>query len=458
MILEGQSQLRLFVGGLLGAAAVVGVLAGMEPAYAVGAAIGLVFAILVVSDLALGVCLFSTVAFVEALPNVFGQLSIAKLIGGLLVISWVASSAYRRSDRRLLTAHPVFTALLLLMAVWVVMSVLWARDEAAAFGAAQTWALNLMLVPIVFVAIRKPEHLAGLFAVFVVCTLLSAVVGLAGGGGGSADDLDGGRLAGAGINANQLGGLLILGTVFGVLLAARRERPPAVRAMWLAAAGVCGLAVAMTLSRGALIGLGVCLIVAPLLIGRGRRGFALGFAVAAVLAATVSIFVLVPSEAAGRLSGDATGSGRTDIWAVGWRMVEDNPVHGVGAANFADNTIRYLLQPGVIGRDEYIVDVPKSAHNIYLQVLAELGVVGFLLFMSIVGYSLACGVKAARRFAADDRRTGELLARGLVIATVGFLAFEFFSSQMYSKALWLMIALGPAVLAVATDRREPGGL
>ena len=37
------------------------------------------------------------------------------------------------------------------------------------------------------------------------------------------------------------------------------------------------------------------------------------------------------------------GSGRSDIWKVGWRMVEDKPVIGVGSGNFNVSSIHYLL-------------------------------------------------------------------------------------------------------------------
>ena len=53
---------------------------------------------------------------------------------------------------------------------------------------------------------------------------------------------------------------------------------------------------------------------------------------------------------------------------------------------------------GVIQRDIFLVDAPKTTHNTYLQILAELGVVGLALFLAIIIYSLASVARAATIF------------------------------------------------------------
>jgi hypothetical protein len=47
----------------------------------------------------------------------------------------------------------------------------------------------------------------------------------------------------------------------------------------------------------------------------------------------------------------------------------------------------------------------------------------------------------------------ELLARGLFIALVALLVADFFSSALYSKQLYLLLAVGPALLAMASPKR-----
>jgi hypothetical protein len=49
----------------------------------------------------------------------------------------------------------------------------------------------------------------------------------------------------------------------------------------------------------------------------------------------------------------------------------------------------------------------------------------------------------------------ELLARGVIVAVLALLAADFFLSDQYSKQLWMLLALGPALLAVSR-RAEKG--
>ena len=162
-------------------------------------------------------------------------------------------------------------------------------------------------------------------------------------------------------------------------------------------------------------------------------------------------------DARDRVTTVEGGSGRTDIWKVGWRMVEDKPMIGVGSGNFNVSSIHYLLvQPGAIERDEFIIDTPKVAHNSYLQVLAELGIVGLALFLSIIGFAIRCALKAARWFGRAGDTRWRSFARGMVVALVGILAADFFITEQYGKQLWLLLGLGPALLGVAR-RTYPAG-
>jgi O-antigen ligase len=164
--------------------------------------------------------------------------------------------------------------------------------------------------------------------------------------------------------------------------------------------------------------------------------------------------LIAPEHAVERITHPEAGggSGRKDLWTVGWRMVNAHPLTGVGAGNFRVVSVGYLLRPGPTQRDIYIVTEPKVPHNIYLNVLAELGAVGFALFLIVLVSSLRSLVRAARTFARQGDTTMEMLTRGLLIALFGFLTCEFFSSALYSKQLWLLLALGPALHALA-DRR-----
>lgn len=456
MALTQPVPIRLFQLGVGLTAVLLGVLAALAPEVALALAGALLIVALVFADLAIGLAVFALVAFLEEFPA-FSGVSFPKIVGLLLLLSWLGTVVVRRRGTAHAPLPPALLAAMLLLPAWAAISALWALDTPGVIDASQRWALNLTLIPITYAAIRRTAHLEWLFMVFVLGVILSAVLGMLGvfGGGGGSDLGDPvTRLGGAGINANELGGLLVCATAFAAALALSRRRSPAGRAIWLALSVLCAVGLASTLSRGAIVGMVVAFLCAPLVAGRGRRLPAALMSLLLAAAIALAVVALLPATAAQRLTAsDLTGTGRTDIWRVGWRMVEDRPVLGVGAGNFDDTTVRYLVQPGAIQRDEFIIDTPKVAHNIYLHVLAELGAIGFVLFLAIVAACLGSALAAAGRFRQDGELDGEVLARALSIALIGLLAADFFSSQLYSKQLWLLLAAGPAILAVARRAR-----
>ena len=60
-------------------------------------------------------------------------------------------------------------------------------------------------------------------------------------------------------------------------------------------------------------------------------------------------------------------------------------------------------------------------HNVYLQQLAETGVVGLVLLLVVFGASRGAAARAARRFDALGDPALATLARAVVSASIGFL-------------------------------------
>jgi exopolysaccharide production protein ExoQ len=104
--------------------------------------------------------------------------------------------------------------------------------------------------------------------------------------------------------------------------------------------------------------------------------------VGAILAGFISLIVLSPEKILEAMGKDTSLSGRTDIWAMVWQKVLDHPVLGHGYSAF------WL---GWNGKDSAAIwmalqwPVPHS-HNGFLDLLADLGFVGLLLFLA--GYAV----------------------------------------------------------------------
>jgi O-antigen ligase len=380
---------------------------------------------------------------------------LTKIVGLLLIVGWIASAATSRLGERgragLLSREPALATALIVFTAWVAISLVWAESPSAGLGALSRFVLNFAFFPIALAAVTKRRHVMGLFCVFVAGALVAMIIALA---NGSATAAEGdARLEGAGLNPNQIGMLLVVAVVLAFTLAANRAWPTLARVVAVAAAVAAAIGLFMTLSRGALVGLGASMLVAPFVVGRGRRAGALALAVVTIVGTVCWFAAIAPQSAVDRVTHPARegGSGREELWRVGWRMVKAHPVRGVGAGNYPVTSIHYVLRPGSTQEDRQVVDLRLVPHNIYLAVLSELGVVGLSLFAAVIVLALTAGIRAARVFARQGDATMELLTRGLLIAVLGYLVALFFSSQLYAKQVWLLLALAPALFAIAEN-------
>jgi len=265
----------------------------------------------------------------------------------------------------------------------------------------------------------------------------------------------GGRLTGGIGDPNEeaavlVAALMLTPPLFLSLPAGGRAR------VWTVVAGVvCVAGLLNTASRGGLIAMGAALGVGVLLGGRWRIRM---LVLLIVGAASVGIyFNLLASTSVRQHLSSSSSTGRTDLWRVGWRMFESNPVVGVGAGNFPTAAIHYVQSAGPLTRADLIVNVPHVTHNLYLDVLDELGIPGLLLFLSVVAASLTAALRAARRFAASGDLPMEMMARMLLLGTMGMLVAFFFLSDQYSKQFWLLLAFAAPLLAMATPPRANRG-
>jgi len=436
--------------GLFASAGLLGLGAVASPALVVAATVALVLCVAVFADLGAGVALFTLASFAEMI-DFGGGASGAKAVGLLLLVSWLAAMGQRgaRRARDLVVDHRAIALCAVLLLTWSAASTLWAQSPSSAFAATGRYALGLALFPIVYAGVRRSEHVAWVAWAFVAGALASALYGALTGPTGHAA-----RLSGAGGDPNETAAALVAGAMLALALAARASRGSQAR-FWAAAAALASLVcLAATASRGGLIALAAALAVAVAIAGR-RRARAAAVALVCSLLVAAWFTQLAPGAAREHVQRADT-SGRTTIWTVAVRTIRDRPVAGVGSDNFRVTSTRYLLAPGATKRADLIVETPKVAHNVYLETWADLGAVGMLLFGALIALALRCAVRAARLLRSAGRHRDELLARGLAVAIVGMLVADAFVSDVWSKQLWLLLALAPAQLAVA--RASEGAL
>jgi O-antigen ligase len=191
------------------------------------------------------------------------------------------------------------------------------------------------------------------------------------------------------------------------------------------------------------------MFVAAIVIGGPLRPRAIAF-ILVLSAVTVGYYAVVaPPQTVARVTHAGGGSGRTDIWSVASRVAAGHPLIGVGVGNFPSVEATYAAGRVNLPQVHEIVDQRPPVHNTYLELVAELGVVGLLAFGAVVVGSLTLGARALRTFVRYGERELEMLARGVIVAIVSLLTAFVFLSGEYEKSLWLLLGLSAALSTVA---------
>ena len=454
---------------LLGLAAVlsalmVGSLMAAQVSLGIGLLMVLCYAPLVLVNLPIGIALWVGLVFVEHLP----VLSIGPNAAGLMIgVAWFGTLASRRAAiGEVLRSHRSLFGAGALLLVWLSLSTIWATDEELVSEDLWIWISTGLVLAVVATTISTSRHARLVVGAFVAGALLSVLIGIVVGSLNSdATAVDTataiqGRLQGGGGDPNYLAAGLVPAIVLAAGLIGQL-RDPVVRICLLVTIALLTAGLAATQSRGGLVAAVVAAMAALVL---QRRKLASVAVLGLVALSAVGWFASSPGAWERVSDFDGGGTGRTELWTVGWRIFEDHPVTGVGLNNFRAESSSYVREPGRLEFVHLIAERPGVAHNSYLQLLAEAGLVGLLLFLTAVAGCVRAAWQAVRRFEAAGQASLAALTRSLLVAIAGMLAASFFLSNATDARLWVLLALGPALLAVArrgisdneTRRPRPG--
>jgi O-antigen ligase len=192
------------------------------------------------------------------------------------------------------------------------------------------------------------------------------------------------RYAGAKLDANDLGLIMALSIPMSYYLLIQNHG----RMVWVYRVHLilAGTTILLTASRGATLATVVALTIVPLTQARlgGRQRVAL---VMTVILLIGGVLFFVPETSWERLATvptefeQGTFTGRTIIWKAGWEIFRAHPFFGIGANAFRVMVSRELAEPIRMGE----ADPAPPAHNTFLSVLVEQGVLGFAVFCGMLG-------------------------------------------------------------------------
>jgi putative inorganic carbon (HCO3(-)) transporter len=195
----------------------------------------------------------------------------------------------------------------------------------------------------------------------------------------------------------------------------------------LAPGVVMGYAIFLSQSRGAMLG------AASLLFFLVRDW--LGTTKTTALMALGGAGFIAASAIGGRAisSKEQSAAERIEAWSVGLELLKWKPVFGVGYGNFTDHN-------------------PLTAHNSFVLCFAELGLVGYFLWIGMI--VLTYKSLSAVIDSMPGRNPHRLMVELLRNALVGFLVCAWFLSRTYQPVLYFLLALCISAWYCATQ--SPG--
>ena len=230
--------------------------------------------------------------------------------------------------------------------------------------------------------------------------------------------------------SNSLAGFLnlILPIALGAILIPVSAR---LRSVAVAALVCCAGALVLTASRGGFACFLAVLLLGAIYVARqasSRRWLLIGGVITGALA-LVLFFGLVRAP---WVEEDQSAAMRLLFWGVAATLFLRSPLVGVGFGNFRDLYSIPGIAPGVF-----------DVHNLYLQLLSETGLLGFVSFGCLAVLAIRRCLRNLRQNDASLQTIVNFAALGAVVSLLlhGFVDFLFIVSPQFTALFWLILGL-----------------
>jgi len=386
----------------------------------------------------IGVHTFLMLLYFENAARTSEGVTAMQVLGPLIMVAWFLSLLLKRR------AAPRFDPSLVVVVAfvaWCGLSLVYATDIDLAITRFTTF-VQLGVAALMFASVLDtPRRLRQALWAIVIWTSVATVIGMIIYGLGQRD-----VVAGPAENRNAFALYLDIAIISAVFLFQQARSRLAMLSVMLGFLPLFLVGLALTLSRSGWISLlvGIVLVWAHL---ASERRFWPTLAMIAVFGLLVPFLPdafwhraesILPSV---KERGETFGQ-RVDLWSLGLKMVQDHPVLGVGIGNFRSVTSRYaegeMLAEGL------------TAHNAYISVAAETGLVGLALFLLLHALALRSARSAIRLGSSlglpELRVCGVIVEVNILVVMVMALS----GSGEGNKVLWVLFGMAMSLGTFAT--------
>jgi O-antigen ligase len=340
-----------------------------------------------------------------------------------------------------------------LFAVWAGVSLLTAFNSVDVMLSLQYAVRVLIFFYIAFVwtplhVIQKPHQLSRVMTILFIVGVLIALYGLYGFVVSDAATFLERRVVPVplfgfnplGTNHNLIADVMVTTLPIGFFLMQYQANPQRQKILFLGLA-VMLLAVGLTFSRSGWLALAVEMAVLVGLMYRHHLRAMINYgAIAAAIASPVIVYMLVFSS---QSAVESSNVNRLLLNEIALEMFTEQPLLGEGPGTFL---------PTVGSNYVYIQEfgAPLDAHGFIQKIAAEMGVLGLVAFIALMGYVFRKLYTEYQRFILND--VSAYLLASLLMTVVGSFFFQLFQTSYFVGKLWFPV--GVALAAVAITQRE----
>jgi O-antigen ligase len=371
--------------------------------------------------------------------SVLGNISITRLVGIAILARWLLDhlGKYRKEFPALSRS----TKLGFLYICVAGLSIFWSQypeiSRERFLTLFQLWVL-IVVVPVYLLGTKKLNQMAitialvsSLMAVVVFQNYLSGI--------GILDEQ--GLLRGMVIDSfdvNIAATTMLVGFAFSIGLAVFGEEKK-IKAFGILASFLTLFGIVLTLSRSSIIS-AVLLILVFLFFMFRVYGLKLSHVLVMIVIIFGFTFGIIQTEFDNSLvtrmktiTNPVTINPRTEIWKVTYYTIRQSPIYGIGLGAF---TSRFTYYQQFTPDLQRYWGSGRDAHSVYLGILAETGVIGFLAYLAFFA-SLLFDLKESRSKKLDAwQYQGVYIS--ILLSTIALLINSFFLPLLFRKVLWLI--------------------
>jgi O-antigen ligase len=352
---------------------------------------------------------------------VFPWLGTISRLAGLsaVVVAVLYILAYRRVNE-----PSLLLIAMVLFVIWSFISYLWSIHPSATFGRFITNIQLLVMAWLIWELCKTPDDRNNLLQAFILGAFISIgdmILTY------SRADVSGYRISASGFDPNDLATTMALGIPIAYYLIINRTRSILyiVNMLYIPLAIFC---VILTASRGGIVIASITILVIPITffwLDRFNKTIVASFIMLCII--FISLWLPKNTEKIERnidritdtpqLLREGDLNYRQIIWKAGWRLFTENAFLGIGAAGFRHGVSDYIYRG-------------KAPHNTYLSVLVDTGIIGLIIFISLLSLAILPNISLPP----PNNIIFIVLFVSLIVALIP-LGWE------YNKGLWFILSI-----------------